>query len=447
MNNNTNPGRRGRLFGMFSVLSMLGAVLIDPAEAAQPPYLDEMPSPERVLAEVRGRDDLDTAARQAGTFHQLVQMMRVMSEGRAYRNQLTPDEQRVMKSYHDAEGRIIAPMPNRFDAEETRRLGMNSPRAKWFGQYTRYGLDTQFVLGKFFSPAWQANYRAVMQRDQRQTAAHELQQGQPPSRASLELLFHDLLARFGIGGTEFLLFGVGLPLGLLALGVAREMRRFGLDERDPFTLNAGWTTYALNTTTGTVLSPTKSREVQTHVSGGGPAYVSHGVVYSQPITSTTTTTIHDQFFIHDPGQNRERAFKLQNVDIALREGHAMSVAWGIKKGKNSGYNFLFRNHTTRRTDFIDGAIRGMIRPHAWLVLPVTVLAPSAWGLWLRSGVSPSRSYEDLGVSLMVAVVATFAGFFIVRAIITRIRAARLKREISERLLPVLDQRAVAAGGA
>ena len=155
---------------------------------------------------------------------------------------------------------------------------------------------------------------------------------------------------------------------LLAFGLVREVRRFGLDVTDPFTVHSGWGSYKLFTITGTVLSPTKSHVVTTHVSGGGSNV--GGVV--QPITTSTTTNIHDQFFIRD-SKGLEQDVKLTDVDIALREDHQLSAVWGIKKGKESGRYFLFRNHSTRRADFIEQALRDMLKPHKWPVLPMLAL--------------------------------------------------------------------------
>lgn len=152
--------------------------LITTARAAQPPYLNEMPSPERVMPEILGKNDLDTAARRAGAFYQLKDMIGVMSEGRNHRSQLTRDEMRFLSSYADAERLILNPTLNSFDAEETRRLQMRSPRAKWYGLYTSYQLDTdlrEYLLIRFFSPAWRASYLAAQSREAKQYAASQRQ--------------------------------------------------------------------------------------------------------------------------------------------------------------------------------------------------------------------------------------------------------------------------------
>jgi len=137
-----------------------------------------------VLSDIQGKDNLDTAARRAGAFHQFWILIGEMSEGRDVRNRLTPDEIRISKSYRDAESRIVGPILNSFNAEETRRLQMQSPRAQWYGQYLHYQIAATFkneLLEHFFSPAWRVNYLAVHARNQQRLAAS--QQRQPKASA------------------------------------------------------------------------------------------------------------------------------------------------------------------------------------------------------------------------------------------------------------------------
>jgi hypothetical protein len=125
-------------------------------------YLKEMPAPARVLADMRGSDNLDTIARQWGALYQLRNIISEMSEGRIYLNQLTDSEKQLNQAYFKAMSDLPTPT---FDEDETKRLGMNSPRARWFGLRTRYELDESFrneLLKRYFSPEWQAKYLGVV---------------------------------------------------------------------------------------------------------------------------------------------------------------------------------------------------------------------------------------------------------------------------------------------
>jgi hypothetical protein len=55
-----------------------------------------MPSPDRVAKEITGSDAMDTAARQMGAFWQLQKIVETMAGSRLFRNQLTPEEQRLI---------------------------------------------------------------------------------------------------------------------------------------------------------------------------------------------------------------------------------------------------------------------------------------------------------------------------------------------------------------
>lgn len=445
--------RNSPRFGLLLLLPLLSVFQPTIAyAAAQPAYLREMPTPKRVLAEVHGKNALDTAALQAGTLHQLTQMIAVMAYDRYYAGRLMPDEQKVRNAYAASEDKILTETMAHFDPEETRRLRDNSPRAKWVFLYRRYSNDQGYVLAKFFSPAWRKNFHAALRAELRKDAAGakarkqiELngKQAPPTTSQSLQLFLQDVAESDNISTSALLNLVVGIPLGLLALSLARETRRFGLSETDPFALKAGWTTYTVKTITGTVLSPTKAREVETRVSGGGGGGTVHTGIVIQPISTTTIKTVHDQFFIHDPEQNVEQAYKLTNVDIAVREGHEMSAAKVVKAGQTLGYNFMFRNHTTQRVDFLDDVLRWLVRPRLWPVVPWTMLAPLVCAdLWARGLWQVSlHNIDDVRMALVKAAIVALAGFFILRFAVTLLRTARLKSQIINRLVPKLDDNA------
>src|SRR5258708_24766789 len=129
-----------------------------------PGYFKEMPDPARVLASFDGSDNLDRTARQKAAFIVLRDMIYELSDGRAYRHQLTADEQRIYKSYGDAWG--LVPTPH-FDEAESRRLGWFSPDGKWQKLQQVLRLDPAFrneLLDRLFSPAWKSNFLAVEAR-------------------------------------------------------------------------------------------------------------------------------------------------------------------------------------------------------------------------------------------------------------------------------------------
>lgn len=129
-------------------LLLVGCLLLGfafPLAAEPPPdtsYLKEMPAPARVVAEIRGADAIDTDARQWGAFRRLMTMMSLLSQGRDVANKMTPEETRLRLAYRDALPRFNA-KSSRYEYDEALR---------------------QELFDRFFSPTWQAHYRALETR-------------------------------------------------------------------------------------------------------------------------------------------------------------------------------------------------------------------------------------------------------------------------------------------
>jgi hypothetical protein len=90
----------------------------------------------------------------------------------------------------------------------------------------------------------------------------------------------------------------------------------------------------------------------TEVSGGGGSghsYQGTGFSHTAPIRSTTTE--HDQFFVRT-AHGKEIPVRLQNVNVALRDGQDLSVFWGVGEGRDSGPFLAFHNHTTDQTTWM-----------------------------------------------------------------------------------------------
>ena len=122
------------------------------AQATNPPYLREMPSVERVKTEIKGADAMDTAARQMGAFWQLQEIVKTLSGLRWARNQLTPDEGRLLGQYSGGYHEAAKPYASYPD------------RPKWFKAHSFYEVDEGFRDGlfeQFFSPALREQYFKV----------------------------------------------------------------------------------------------------------------------------------------------------------------------------------------------------------------------------------------------------------------------------------------------
>jgi hypothetical protein len=99
----------------------------------------------------------------------------------------------------------------------------------------------------------------------------------------------------------------------------------------------------------------------TEVSGGGGSGVisnGSGYVSNNPVKSKTTN--HAQLLVLAP-DGEERSLKLENVELAIRPGHWVSLIYAIRSGKQNGPYVAIFNHNTASLDFIpDGADKACI---------------------------------------------------------------------------------------
>jgi hypothetical protein len=108
----------------------------------------------------------------------------------------------------------------------------------------------------------------------------------------------------------------------------------------------------------------------TQVSGGGGGY-NVGSGHNNPVTITSVSQTHDQFFLKsDAGQ--EMAVETTDAGLALRKGHRVTVIWGILQGQERGPYVAFYNHTTNHLTRLGPAIEGLA------MKPASGLVPLAW---------------------------------------------------------------------
>ncbi len=95
-----------------------------PAAGAQqsfnPPYLKEFPTPDQVMAQLKGSSPQDTAYRQLTALHEFGQMIAAMAGPRMAQNQLTPDEARLITNYFNAYTTLAKSTTNPQDAYITK---------------------------------------------------------------------------------------------------------------------------------------------------------------------------------------------------------------------------------------------------------------------------------------------------------------------------------------
>ena len=151
---------------LVSVLLLVVAVFLAAAPAlAEPPaaYLAEMPSSQQVLTKIKGKDRLDTLARQYAAFERLGAIMGVLEGSREF--DPAPSEVRVTSEYHEQAGQI--------QTQATSSVS-SADKPKWFALAWGYESDKKFnrqLMTTFFSPSFRARYDTSVQTAASQRSA------------------------------------------------------------------------------------------------------------------------------------------------------------------------------------------------------------------------------------------------------------------------------------
>jgi hypothetical protein len=137
----------------------------------------------------------------------------------------------------------------------------------------------------------------------------------------------------------------------------------------------------------------------TTISGGRTMQDGSGYVTQTPIQSATTT--HDQLLVRVE-DGSERAVQVTNANLAVREGHRVSLIWGISRGKATGPYVGIYNHDTRAMNPIEDQFRVLIGPKPfalrWLVV---------YGVLLVLCFTPLAALGFLGFFIALPVLAAF----------------------------------------
>ena len=96
-----------RAFSVICVSIILFVTFASPltAQTPNPRWISEMPTPERILREIKGKDPADTAERQMGAFKHLMEIIDSMAYGLEHGfmpNKARPYEIRIKDLYWKA---------------------------------------------------------------------------------------------------------------------------------------------------------------------------------------------------------------------------------------------------------------------------------------------------------------------------------------------------------
>jgi type IV secretion system protein VirD4 len=199
-----------------------------------PAFLKQMPAPERVIADIHGSNDLDTAARQVAALKLLMDAMVVLS-GTADAPggpRLTTDERNLTARYAGAASSLSASVYRSIDQDNKQQFDRKSRRNQWNVLSDRYYHDDAFtsaLLQRYLTPDLQEKYLGFM----RQTRQH-IQVPNQKTQAAQRSRSNAPIRRTSASGSPSIL-GWSVIIGVLALSIwwfaGKKARRHARYER------------------------------------------------------------------------------------------------------------------------------------------------------------------------------------------------------------------------
>lgn len=366
------------------LVAALGAAML--ATSARGDALQGMPSVQQVMAAATAGDDLTAAARQRAALLQAAGIVETLSDGRVYRNQLTAQEKALLSGYRSKAGEIERKTLAGFDPEETKRLQLNSPRAKWFNASTRMELDKNFraeVVEPLLGPAVREQLRQlplVQEQRQRQLAARQ-QQAEVNQRQALEAAQRAEAGLYGrIAGT------IGLAmLAVVSLGVLTQPPGFGGRSDKPDAYRGGRRALEFRSARGRVSGLAERSD--TYVSGGGGSV---GPDHPVSVSISSTVRVTQKFFLQLEDSTELLPVTLTDADIPLANGHRLGLIWASRPTGKDEVLVLVVNHEAQRwwqlrrgETYVNHF--GLVRKWGWC--SIGVLALSFFAPWNGSVVA------------------------------------------------------------
>ena len=226
-----------------------------PGQPLNPPYLSEMPPPERVIAALKGATPKATALLQMGAFYQLGEVIRTLAGRRAIRNQLTPDEIRLMQTYAAASLQVGQAIEKTLPSEQEKTKWRNDAPSEYRFATTdpRFGVEGTQLFARLLSEKLRTQFAAAIGAEQERHRAFvqsQTQNEQTEAQTKSTLVRNDpgtLAARrcVELGGNELECVGKGFMTGLLGEGLvgalAGKSSRTGLTMTGNYASAAGFT--------------------------------------------------------------------------------------------------------------------------------------------------------------------------------------------------------------
>lgn len=369
-----------RVRRMLLVLATVVAAMQAPSARAE--AIQGMPTVQQVMAAATSGDDLTAAARQRAALLQAAGMVETLSDGRVYRNQLTAQEKALLSGYRSKAGEIERKTLAGFDPEETKRLQLNSPRAKWFNASTRMELDKNFraeVVEPLLGPALREQLRQLpMAQDQRQRQLAAVQMQQRQAQAAAQ--HAEAEQRSSLYMRIASMIGLAM-LAVVSLGVLTQPPGFGGRSDKPDAYLGGRRALEFRSARGRVSGLAERSDTDVSYSSGGPNF---------PASVNVSSTVTQKFFLQQEDSSELLPVTLTNVDIPLANGHRLGLIWASRLDGKDEILVLVVNHEAQRwwqlrrgETYVNRF--GLVRKWGWCSLGV--LALSFFAPWSGSVVA------------------------------------------------------------
>ncbi len=405
------------------------------AQAAEPAYLKDMPSAEKVvateksLATEKGKDDFDTRARQAAALGHIQKVMKEM-EGRREFNGQTPAEQKLMRDYGNAAFKAQTDMINSLPVSE--RTGANSKRAKWFALESDYEYDDGFqrrVMSTYFSEDFlKANKiahldslgRAARGRSLEDHPGDETKAADAYAVAQLIEMTPPPLRWIYNKQAWLAIFAVWFGLAL-----AREIWPLRIDPKDSGKFQIGGRHYEVIDKTGVVTSVERwtSAQVQrtttTTTDAWGNTHTSHGFY--------TYYTNHQLIVINDGAVDTSMEFTNQSVPVVV--GQRISAIAALRRGRKWGPYIAIHSYSERVQYYVE-AFKETLRFGLWPLLPLLLFKLLLLQLHLL--------FLRVSGADLIVLGGVYIGYLVLREPVRWLRSSLFKAQVMPRIIAGLD---------
>jgi hypothetical protein len=408
-------------------------------------YLNELPDVQRLLKDMRGSGEMDTAARQLAALQLFREIIQTFS-GKFDIRHMQPAEAAKLRGYLEAHKRV---REAQYAKHDKTCKGPDCDGPRFFRLTNQYELSPQFrqeVLDRYLSKPLQARYAALKEAERKDAAdrARAAEQRAAATKRAAEAnerapragnVAADLASTWmqhvpveyrryaaGVLSVPPIAWALVLATWLIASLVLQGFP-FALSKENPLLFRIGRRRRNILYATGEVVDSQHWTET---TSTQRTTVIHDGEGVARYIPSTVTAAAQRQRVFLRQADGRERAIDLHEVDLPVRAGHRMAEVLAIKPGSDEGFYLFFHVYETGRTAFHPAGLRHTVKMRSAAVIPFVTLA--TWGGILLWG--------EIGGWVFVAALIVY---FLAMRVVTRIRESTFRKKFAPRILAAIPE--------